>query len=255
MINWDPQAYLQAADQRARPFLDLTARIGAPSPRAVVDLGCGPGNLTALLAARWPQAQLRAIDSSPDMVAAARDHGVDAELGDVAHWSPGPDDDVVVCNAVLHWVPGHLDLLRGWATQLAAGSWFAFQVPGNFAAPSHVLARALAARPSWRSRLQGALLDEQAVHEPAEYAAVLAATGCDVDVWETTYLHRMRGADPVLNWLVGTALRPVRTALGQAQWAQFTAELAPRLRSAYPAAADGATWYPFRRILAVATRP
>ena len=255
MIDWDPLVYLRAADERARPFHDLVARIGAEHPRAVVDLGCGPGTLTAVLAHRWPGAAVRAMDSSPEMVAAARAAGVDAEFGDVTGWRPGPDDDVVVCNAVLQWVPGHLDLVRRWVAGLAPGAWFAFQVPGNFTARSHVLIRELAAGPQWTDRLAGHLRDEHAVHSPAEYAIAIAATGCAVDAWETTYLHRLTGPDPVLEWVTGTALRPVRTALDDTEWAAFTADLAPLLRAAYPPADDGTTWFPFRRIFAVAHNP
>ena len=263
MIIWDPRVYLRAADERARPFLDLMNRVLAEQPRRVVDLGCGPGNLTALLRERWPDARLHALDSSPDMVAAAREAGVDAGLGDVTEWRPGPEDDVVVCNAVLQWVSGHDELLRRWAEALPDSAWLAFQVPGNFAAPSHVLIREHAADPRWRDRLGGAvgdtpgpglLRDERAVLDPAGYAAILAGAGCAVDAWETTYLHRLTGPDPILSWVAGTALRPVRTALDDAQWAAFTEALAPRLRAAYPMQPDGTTWFPFRRIFAVAHR-
>jgi trans-aconitate 2-methyltransferase len=254
VITWDPQVYLRAAGERARPFLDLVARIDADDPRGIVDLGCGPGNLTALLRQRWPRARLHAIDSSPDMVAAAQTAGIAAELGDVTEWEPGPEDDVVICNAVLHWVPRHADLLHRWATRLAPDGWLAFQVPGNFAAPSHEIIREQASTIRWRDRLRGLLRDEHAVHDPASYAAIFAAAGCEVDAWETTYLHRLTGPDPVLSWVAGTALRPIRTELDDAEWAAFTADLAPRLRAAYPPRPDGSTWFPFRRIFAVAHR-
>ncbi|HEY0640082.1 MAG TPA: trans-aconitate 2-methyltransferase [Pseudonocardiaceae bacterium] len=253
-VRWDPAAYLRVADERARPFHDLLARVGAAAPRRVVDLGCGPGTLTVDLARRWPDAAVTGLDSSPEMVAAARAAGVSATTGDVTDWTPGPADDVVVCNAVLQWVPGHLDLVRRWASALTPGGWLAFQVPGNFAAPSHVAIRTLAADPRWAGRLGGLLRDEDAVHEPAVYAEALAAAGLAVDVWETTYLHRLTGEDPVLTWVTGTALRPVRTILDDDEWAAFTTEVAPRLRADYPPAADGTTWFPFRRILAVAHR-
>jgi trans-aconitate 2-methyltransferase len=244
--TWDPTAYLAFDDHRARPFYDLLARVAARSPRRVVDLGCGPGNRTGTLAARWPDAAIEAVDSSAEMVAAARARGIDAHRVDVADWVPTPDTDVVVTNAVLHWVPGHRELLPRWVAALPAGAEFALQVPGNFGAPSHVLVRELARR--WDVVLRG----DDTVATPAEYAALLAATGAEVDVWETTYLHRLTGSDPVLAWIGSTALRPVRDALDDAAYAAFTAELAPRLRSAYPAQPDGTTWFPFRRIFAVA---
>ncbi len=249
-VGWDPDTYLLFGDERARPFRDLLARVGAREPRRVVDLGCGSGTLTAELARRWPDAQLEAVDSSPEMVAAAREREVPAELGDVSSWQPAPDTDVVVCNAVLQWVPGHGELLRRWVTGLPAGAWLAVQVPGNFTDPSHTEVRRLAAEPRWRGLLD--LREPDAALEPAGYATLLAATGAEVDVWETTYLHRMSGSDPVLDWITGTVLRPVRDALSSFEWIEFRDELAPRLRAAYPAGADGVTWFPFRRIFAVA---
>jgi trans-aconitate 2-methyltransferase len=213
-------------------------------------MGCGPGHLTGLLAARWPGAAITAFDSSAEMVAAARQRGIDAERADIAEWMPAADADVVVTNAVLQWVPSHRDLLPRWISALPKGAWFAMQVPGNFSAPSHGLVRELAEEPRWSSRV--AVRDTAAVGEPGEYAELLGRSGAQVDVWETTYLQRLTGDDPVLTWISGTSLRPVRDALDDDDYNAFTAELAPRLRAAYPTASDGSTWFPFRRIFAVA---
>jgi trans-aconitate 2-methyltransferase len=248
--TWDPALYLQFDDHRARPFHDLLARVGARAPRRVVDAGCGPGHLTGLLAQRWPEARVTAFDSSPEMVEAARGRGIDAERAEIADWTPPPDTDVVVTNAVLQWVPGHPALLPGWLAALPSGAWFALQVPGNLSAPSHALVRELLHEPQWAGMVD--LRDETAVPEPVAYAELFAACGAAVDVWETTYQHRLTGPDPVLEWISGTALRPVRDALAPDDHARFRAELAPRLRAAYPARPDGSTWFPFRRIFAVA---
>ncbi|TVT58162.1 trans-aconitate 2-methyltransferase [Amycolatopsis rhizosphaerae] len=250
---WDPEKYLDYADQRGRPFHDLIARIGATAPRRVVDLGCGPGNLTGTLGKRWPAAILEALDSSPEMVDAARAAGLDARVLDVQDWVPADDTDVVVTNAVLHWVPGHEDLLRRWAGQLPSGAWLAMQVPANFDAPSHTLPRELAATPEWADRLpSGTLRDEGSVGDARHYAGLLADAGCLVDTWETTYVHRLSGPDAILEWITGTALRPVKAALGEDSWQRFRAELAPLLDEAYPPRGDGTTWFPFRRVFAVA---
>ncbi|WP_424190494.1 trans-aconitate 2-methyltransferase [Actinokineospora sp. G85] len=250
---WDPAKYLDFGDHRGRPFHDLLDRIGAEAPRAVIDLGCGPGNLTETLAHRWPDATLTALDSSAEMVAAARERGLSARLCPVQKWKPGQDTDVVVSNAVLQWVPEHRELLPAWAAQLPAKAWIAVQVPGNFGAPSHALVRDLVAEPEWRDRLEPVRLrEEDTVLDPAGYADLMTAAGCDVDAWETTYLQRLTGQDPVLEWITGTALRPIRAALPDADWTAFRAALAPRLASAYPRRPDGSTWFPFRRVFFVA---
>jgi trans-aconitate 2-methyltransferase len=250
---WDPAKYLAFGDHRARPFHDLVARIGADSPRRVVDLGCGPGNLTETLGQRWPGAVIEASDSSPEMVAAARERGIGAEVLDVNDWKPQADTDVVVSNAVLQWVPGHTALLSRWARELPDGAWLAVQVPGNFASPSHTTIREVAGRPRWQRELGELVLREPlAVLDPAGYADVLVDAGCEVDAWETTYLQRLSGPDAVLEWVTGTALRPIRAALAEDAWTQFRAELAVELRAAYPTRPDGSTWFPFRRVFAVA---
>lgn len=245
---WDPTKYLAFADHRSRPFHELVARISATEPRRVVDLGCGPGNLTETLAPRWPDAVIEAFDSSPEMVEAARARGLDARIADATTWSPAPDTDVVITNAVLQWIPTHPDLLRRWAAELPTGAWLAMQVPGNFQSPSHTLVRAQIER-SW-SALSDVLRDHTPVLDPAGYADLL--DGCEVDAWETTYLQRLEGPDAVLEWISGTALRPVRARLDDESWTAFRAELAPKLRQAYPQRPDGTTWFPFRRVFAVA---
>ena len=139
--TWDPDRYLAYADERGRPFLDLIARIDAQSPRTVVDLGCGPGNLTALLAQRWPDADVLGLDSSPEMIAKASEPGVRFEVGDLREWVADERGqvDVLVSNATLQWVPGHLELLPRLAERVLPDGWLAFQVPGNFDEPSHTI--------------------------------------------------------------------------------------------------------------------
>ncbi|MFI7210212.1 trans-aconitate 2-methyltransferase [Micromonospora maritima] len=252
---WDPRTYLRYGDERSRPFHDLLARVGADRPRAVVDLGCGPGTLTATLADRWPDSRITGLDSSTEMIdrAGALDAPVTFAVGDVRDWRPAPDVDVLVANAVLQWVPGHRELLTRWVADLPPAAWLAFQVPGNFAAPSHRALREVAGRDRWRDRLAG-LLREAPVDEPVDYATLLTGAGCAVDAWETTYVHLLPadGADhPVLAWMEGTALRPVRAALAAADWADFRAELGVRLAEAYPVR-QGQVYFPFRRIFVVA---
>lgn len=245
---WNPTDYLAFGDHRARPFYDLLSRVATTHPRAVVDLGCGPGNLTATLSHRWPGARVTGIDSSPEMVAAAKSRGVEATEGDLSTWVPAPDTDVLISNAALQWVPGHPALLREWSAALPKHAWLAFQVPGNFSAPSHELVRALATSPPWRDRVPP-LRGEDSVLTPTAYADLFPTH--DVDAWETTYLHHLSGPDPVLDWITGTALRPIRAALTDPEWTDFRDTLAPALRAEYPPRPDGSTLFPFRRIFVV----
>lgn len=178
-VVWDPALYLHYADHRERPFHELLSRVGGTHPRRVVDLGCGPGTLTAVLAKRWPHAQIQGIDSSEEMVEAARTRGLQAEVGDITTWMPTPGVDVVITNAALQWVPGHVGLLTSWAQALSPGSWLAVQVPGNFGYPSHVIIRELARSPAWQHRLRHVVLrGEDAVLDASGYAGHLARCGC-----------------------------------------------------------------------------
>ena len=253
--TWDPERYLSYADERGRPFLDLIAQVRAGDPRLVVDLGCGPGNLTTLLARRWPGAEIVGVDSSPEMVAAAtaaQPAGVRVELGDLRSWSPPAPVDVLVSNATLQWVPGHLDLLARLVGHVAPGGWFAFQVPGNMAEPSHAIRRELAEEEPYARHLRA--VARPVAREPAEYLARLQELGCTVDAWETTYLHVLTGDDPVFQWVSGTGARPTLQALPDDLRPAFEAEFRRRLRRAYPPGPYG-TVLPFRRIFVVAQVP
>jgi trans-aconitate 2-methyltransferase len=256
---WDPATYLRYAGERARPFVDLLAHVRAGSPGVVVDLGCGEGALTASLAQRWPEARVVGVDSSPEMLAAAAEHAehgrVSFERGDVRDWRPDAPVDVLVTNAVLHWVPEHPDLLRRWAGELAPGGELAVQVPGNFRAPTHALLTELCRSPRWSARVAGLAPQPDAVLDPAGYLDVLTGAGLEADVWETTYLHVLRGADPVLGWVRSTVLRPVLAALDDAEVEDLTKAYAAALRAAYPERPDGTTVLPFRRVFAVGRRP
>jgi trans-aconitate 2-methyltransferase len=269
---WDPGQYRRFADERSRPFADLLARVRAEHPKLVVDLGCGPGELTATLASRWPDAEVLGVDSSAEMIAAAQvllaaepaggpgGRALEAAasgrlsftLADAADWRPDRLADVIISNAVLQWIPDHLRVLARWAGLLSAGGSLAIQVPGNFDQPSHAILRELASSPAWRPLLGGVRLNRQAA-QPAAYLDVLADAGCQVDAWETTYPHLLQGTDPVLDWYRGTGLRPVLAALPPGPAAEFTAEYGARLREAYPAGPHG-TVLAFRRVFAVAVR-
>ncbi|MFI6288455.1 trans-aconitate 2-methyltransferase [Streptomyces sp. NPDC051018] len=267
---WDPHQYLRHSGHRTRPFLDLLARVPEPprgdgAPVRIADLGCGAGNVTALLARRWPRARITGFDNSPEMLAlATRDHAgpapgggrLDFRPADAAHWTPDEPYDLIVSNAALQWVPGHAESFARWIGGLTPGGTFAFQVPGNAGAPSHTLLADLCGRAPWRERLSGRGLGSVFVLDPADYLARLVDLGCEADAWETTYAQLLTGDDPVLDWIKGTTLRPVLTELADDEDAlkAFLGEYRALLREAYPPGPHG-TVFPFRRIFAVATKP
>jgi trans-aconitate 2-methyltransferase len=270
--------YARYGAERSRPFFELLDQVAADAPATVVDLGCGSGELTATLAARWPAARVLGIDSSPEMIARAAeqmsrlatasehrrsdgDEGAAAsraeyrsahlsfEIGDAAEFS-ATGVDVLVSNALLQWVPGHAELLRRWAAELNPGGWLAFQVPDNFGAPSHALMRELAESAEWSAKLAGVLRHADAVSPARDYLLLLCAAGLRAAAWQTSYLHLLPGDDPVLEWVRGTGLRPVLQALSDADAATFERQYAERLRAAYPRTEHG-TVFPFLRTFVV----
>lgn len=256
---WNPAHYLTYADERGRPFAELLARIDA-EPDRVVDLGCGPGNQTALLADRWPGADVTGVDDSTEMIAAARSTVRDSgpllrfEVGDVRTWRPDGPVDVLITNATLQWVPGHLDLLPRLVDQVAAGGWFAMSVPGNFAEPSHTIRRDLETQAPYAEHAAG--LSAPVSHDPEVYLSALSDLGLEVDAWGTTYLHVLDASqdpDPVFTWVSGTSARPVLGALPGELREDFVGEFKQRLAAAYPTS-SGRVVLPFRRVFAVGRR-
>ena len=256
-MQWDPGEYLQFGDERGRAFVDLVARVGADAPASVVDLGCGPGNLTRLLARRWPDAQVEGVDSSAEMIDRATADGATDRLsfrvGDLRDWTPTEPVDVLLSNATLQWVAGHLDLLQRLVSAVRPGGWLAFQVPGNFGERSHTAIAELRAEPRWRDRLAGLEIEQPSSEDPAVYLETLVGLGCTADVWETTYLQVLQGPDAVVRWISGTGLRPVLGALDEGDREDFVAAYRDLVAPAYPALPWG-TVLPYRRIFAVARR-
>jgi trans-aconitate 2-methyltransferase len=251
---WNPKTYLAFADERTRPAAELLARIADDNPARVVDLGCGPGNSTALLRARWPDAQIEGLDSSPQMLEQARTSGVEAEWieADLATWRASGAYDVVYSNATLQWLGDHEGLLKRLVGSVKPGGTFAFQVPHNMDAPSHALMRQSAASGPWSARLGN--VREVAVLAPADYYGILDSMAVSIDIWETEYLHVLHGDDAVFHWVSGTGLRPFVQALAGQEREAFVADYKARLATAYPTRADGTTLFPFRRLFAVARR-
>jgi trans-aconitate 2-methyltransferase len=253
-MAWDPKAYLDFEDERTRPAIELLARIAHRNPVHVIDLGCGPGNSTALLARRWPKARLEGLDSSEPMLDQARRSGIDAQWhsGSIPEWEPAKRYDVIFANAALHWLDDQDKLMRRLMSCLAPDGVFAFQVPANFNEPSHALMREVAVEGPWAVKLQG--VRNIVLGSERLYYELLEPLSSHLDIWQTTYLQVLTGEDAVFRWVSGTGLRPFINALEGEEREAYIAEYKKRLNRAYPLRPSGKVLFPFQRLFVVARR-
>ena len=256
MTAWDPNLYLKFGDERTRPAADLLARVPLQNPMRIVDLGCGPGNSTALLAARYPRADLTGFDSSAEMLVQARASRIKARWaqGDFDTWSPTEAPDLIYANAAFQWSDDPIALTTRLFKTLAPGGVIALQVPQNFDQPSHVEVRAAVDDGPWAAKLKTARQYDPGFAKAPGYARALAPLAAALDIWTTEYLHRLEGADPVFRWMSGTGLRPFTQALAGEERAQFEAKVRANLARAYPPESDGKTLFPFRRLFVIAQK-
>jgi trans-aconitate 2-methyltransferase len=267
MPDWNPELYLKFFEQRTRPALDLALRArslleegasgGAAAPKpAALDLGCGPGNSTAVLATVFPGAELVGLDSSPEMIAAAKASGLDAEwvLADAVAWKPERSFGLVFSNAALQWIPDQASLIpRIWG-HLAPGGVLAVQVPGNGESGLHRALRRTARSGPWRSRFAD-MDDPISYHEPDFYYEALAPLSGSVDVWESSYWHLLAGRSALIDWYSGTGMRPWLDRLAdEAERLAFKDAVLEAARADYPPRADGSVFFTFRRIFFTATK-
>jgi trans-aconitate 2-methyltransferase len=255
---WDPDQYAKFSRERARPFHDLLAQVRLEQVRSAADLGCGPGELTRTLTERWPAASVVGVDNSPEMLARAQTYARPSRLrfvqADLATWQPEGPLDLLVSNAALQWASDHARILASWAAFLAPGGVLAVQIPSRFRSRTQDAIDAAVSDPRWSDRLAGVGLNRDSVKPLTWYVRHLLALGLEVNAWMTTYLHVLPGEDAALEWLKGTALRPLLARLSEEQAEAFQQQLGQRLRAAYPRR-HGTTVFPFPRIFFVASRP
>jgi trans-aconitate 2-methyltransferase len=258
---WDANLYLKFADARLRPALDLMGRLdpanGARAGHAIYDLGCGAGNISRILAERFPEAPVVGVDSSEEMLAKARTQTVDKRVtftaGDLTRFKPGLPPSILYSNAAYQWVENHIDYFPGLLKLLPSGGQLAIQMPRNHEAPSHALMRQAAQAGPWRDKLAkvGGI---RSVFEPGRYYDALKPLCSDLDVWETIYQQVLTGKDPVAQYTAGSGLRPYMAVLNEAEQTGFYDTYAKLLAEAYPMRPDGITLFPFRRLFIVARR-
>jgi len=252
-MAWDPKTYLAFGGERTRPAADLLAAIPLAAPRRVADLGCGPGNSTRILRARWPKAEIAGLDMSPEMLNDARESGVDArfEQADIARWTPREPYDVIYSNAALQWLGDHETLFPRLLSFVAPGGVLAVQVPRNFDEVCQVLVREAVADPRWAAKLKG-VRDWWNGLAPEAYYDLLAPGARSIDLWETRYFHVLEGQDAVFRWMMGTSLRPFAAALESPLKEEFLEHYRGLLAAAYRPRPDGKTIHRFLRLFLVA---
>lgn len=254
--HWDPTLYLKFGNERTRAAADLLARVLLLEPKLIVDIGCGPGNSTALLRARYPQARIIGMDSSPDMLADAAKSGIEAEWGqgDFESFAPPAPADLIYANASLQWSSDPLALTQRLFGLLAPGGVLALQVPHNQDSSSYLDIRDATQMPRWKDALKNAKQYDPGFAKAEDYYKAIASLGGASDIWTTIYYHQLEGEDPVFRFLSGTGLRPFTQALEGDERDSFEAEIKQRFARAFPRQDDGSTLFPFRRLFCVATR-
>ena len=258
--RWDPDLYRRFSDHRLRPALELLDRVPLASPRVVYDLGCGAGELTRIIAERWPAATVYGLDNSQEMLqkAAAESGRVRWTEADIRDWRPDDPPDLIYSNATLQWIAGHAELFPRLVGFLQPGGCLAVQVPLSWGAPSHRLMRETLADGGPDGTALGTAELRQGVarkwvDDAEEYYDLLVGSTASLDIWETEYLQILEGGDAVLEWVKGTGLRPILNDLDDGEREIFLSEYARRLPAAYPVRPNGHTLYPFRRLFIVAT--
>ena len=254
--DWSARLYLRFEAERTRPAADLLARVFNDRAKRVVDLGCGPGNSTELLARRFQGADILGLDTSDDMLAQARARlpGARFEKADVAQWRSATPLDLIFANAALQWIPHHLDLMVRLVAQLAPGGCLAVQVPDNFDEPSHALMRDIAGQAPFREKLATATSTREKIGGFVDYYAALAPHCAEIDMWRTTYVHALPGPEAIVEWLKSTGLRPFLAPLAPEERQAFLAQYGAAIAAAYPPLADGRVLLPFPRLFVVAAR-
>jgi trans-aconitate 2-methyltransferase len=261
-VTWSAKQYLRFEDERTRPVRDLLAGVPPAEVHNAIDLGCGPGNSTEVLTVRYPGARLRGIDSSEDMIAAARRRlpGINFQVEEISAWLEEPGGaagelyDLILANAVLHWVPGHKAVFAALAAKLSTGGSLAVQMPDNLDEPAQRLMREIAASGPWSGKLKSLVEPRVPIESGGWYYGLLRSSCSRVDIWRTTYLHPLAGESAIVEWFKGSGLRPFLDPLDASERSGYLARYTAAVKAAYPPLPDGTVLLAFPRLFIVATR-
>ena len=256
MSEWRPREYLKFGDERTRPARDLVSNVPLRAPRLIYDLGCGPGNSTAVLQSSYPDAQIIGVDSSESMLAEARRALPDNLFvaADLRAWTPPRPVDLLFSNATFQWLDNHASIMERLMGGLVSGGVLAVQMPDNLNEPSHVLMRETAARRPWAEKLSKAARSRAALAPPQTYYNLLKPHAISVDIWHVIYNHVLDGPGAIVEWVKTTGLRPFLDPLNAEEREGYLALYSAKIAKAYPPATDGKVLLRFPRLFIVATR-
>lgn len=256
MEDWSARQYLKFEDERTRPPRDLLAQVPLRQPRLVVDVGCGPGNSTALLVERFPHATVVGLDASPDMLRKARERLPQHTFvkADIAAWSPEPGTDLLFSNAVMQWLPDHTTVLRRLLEALAPGGVLAVQMPDNTREPALVFQGEVGRAGPWADHPQIKAAARPDLPSVEDYYDLLQPAASHIDIWHSVYHHVMASPQAIVEWFKGSSLQPFLSPLDAAAREQFVAAYGERIASAYKPRRDGKVLLKFPRLFIVAVR-
>ncbi len=256
LADWNAGQYLKFEDERTRPSVDLLGRVPLEAAAKCVDIGCGPGNSTELIARRYPSARILGLDNSPDMLAKARQRLPDLQFEerDIASWHPDERFDLIFANAVLQWLPDHARLLNRLISFLTEGGCLAVQMPNNLDESSHRLMTRVAQEAPWADRLAPVARARETIGSFDDYYGWLQQAGCTVDIWQTIYVHPLDGPDAIVEWFKSTGLKPYLEALSDEESPEFLRRYQAEIARAYPVQHDGKVLLRFPRLFFVARK-
>lgn len=255
--TWDPDVYLRYERYRARPALDLMAQIPLEVEGPIVDLGCGPGNVTRALKDTWPSRDVVGIDKSENMLKKARSANADSTIlwqqGDIGTWVPDQSFALIFSNAALHWVSNHAEAIKRLTEYVIPGGWLAFQIPVTEQSPYQVCIRKTVNSDRWAEKLADVWMYKDPVG-PEPLYDLLSPACQSVDIWMTDYHHVLEGENPVFDWIIGTGLTPYLSVLNEDDQQAFLLDYSTRVSAAYSKQADGKTLFLMKRIFALAQK-
>lgn len=250
MSDWNAKQYGKFENERTQPAVDLAMRVMKRDPKTMVDVGCGPGNSTAVLQSLFPNSHILGIDNSPDMILKAKSAHPDIEFQLCDALSLDGKYDLLFSNACLQWIPNHKTLIPALMEKLNDGGLLAVQMPMNGDEPLYRLVGEMASEP-W---LKNAPLPYNATLTPREYYNILSICASAFDMWEEKFYHSLPDHKALVDWIKGSRLRPYLDYLGEETGQEFEALLVERAKELYPITTNGSVILGFRRFFFTAEK-